>query len=142
MKLLLAKLFILFLILLHICTEQCIFICQPNNIGLYLCECICAKLLQSCPALCYPMECSPPDTSVHGILQARILEWVAHALLQGIFPTQGLKLRLLNLPTLTGGFFTTSSTREAIYICVLSYITFLSYCVNSDQQSSWLMTET
>ena len=35
-----------------------------------------AKSLQSCPTLCNPMECSPPDSSVHGILQARILEWV------------------------------------------------------------------
>ena len=32
---------------------------------------------QSCPILCEPMDCSPPGSSVHGILQARILEWVA-----------------------------------------------------------------
>ena len=32
---------------------------------------------QSCPTLCDPMDCSPPDSSVHGILQARILEWAA-----------------------------------------------------------------
>ena len=32
---------------------------------------------QSCPTLCDPMDCSPPDSSVHGILQTRILEWVA-----------------------------------------------------------------
>ena len=32
---------------------------------------------QSCPALCDPVDCSPPGSSVHGILQARILEWVA-----------------------------------------------------------------
>ena len=31
----------------------------------------------SCPALCDPMNCSPPGFSVHGILKARILEWVA-----------------------------------------------------------------
>ena len=36
-----------------------------------------AKLLQSCPTLCDAMDCSPPGSSVHGILQARILEWVA-----------------------------------------------------------------
>ena len=36
-----------------------------------------AKLLQSCPTLCNPVDCSPPGSSVHGILQARILEWVA-----------------------------------------------------------------
>ena len=36
-----------------------------------------AKLLQSCPTLCDPMDSSPPGSSVSGILQARILEWVA-----------------------------------------------------------------
>ena len=30
-----------------------------------------------CPTLCDPMDCGPPGSSVHGILQARILEWVA-----------------------------------------------------------------
>ena len=33
--------------------------------------------IQLCPTLCDPMNCSPPGSSVHGILQARILEWVA-----------------------------------------------------------------
>ena len=32
---------------------------------------------QLCPTLCDPMDCSWPDSSVHGVLQARILEWVA-----------------------------------------------------------------
>ena len=36
-----------------------------------------AKSLQSCPTLCNPMDYIPPGSSVHGILQARILEWVA-----------------------------------------------------------------
>ena len=36
-----------------------------------------AKLIQSCPTPCDPMDCSPPVSSVHGILQARILERVA-----------------------------------------------------------------
>ena len=39
--------------------------------------CVCAKSLQSCPTLCESMNCSPPGSSVDGILQARILEWVA-----------------------------------------------------------------
>ena len=38
---------------------------------------MCAKLLQSCPTLCDPKDLSPPGSSVHEILQARILEWVA-----------------------------------------------------------------
>ena len=36
-----------------------------------------AKSLQSCPTLCDPMDWSPPGSSLHGILLARILEWVA-----------------------------------------------------------------
>ena len=32
---------------------------------------------QSCPTLCNPVDCSPPGSSVYGIFQARILEWVA-----------------------------------------------------------------
>ena len=39
--------------------------------------CVHAKSLQSCPTLCNPMNCSPPASSAHGILQARILEWVS-----------------------------------------------------------------
>ena len=37
---------------------------------------VCAKSLQSCPTLCDPMDCRPPSSSVHEILQARILDWV------------------------------------------------------------------
>ena len=40
-------------------------------------KCVRAKSCQLCPTLCNPMDCSPPGSSVHGILQARILEWVA-----------------------------------------------------------------
>ena len=39
--------------------------------------CMHAKLLQSCLTLCDPMDSSPPGSSVHGIFQARVLEWVA-----------------------------------------------------------------
>ena len=38
-----------------------------------------AKLLQSCPTLCDPIDGSPPGSSVHGIFQARVLEWGAVA---------------------------------------------------------------
>ena len=54
-------------------------------------------VIQACLALCDPMDCSPPGSSVHGILQARILEWDCHALLQGILPTQGWNPSLLHL---------------------------------------------
>ena len=45
-----------------------------------------AKSLQLCPTLCDPMDCSLPGSSVHGIFQARILEWGAIAFSAGIFP--------------------------------------------------------
>ena len=45
--------------------------------GLSICNiAAAAKLLQSCPTLCDPIDSSPPGSSVPGILQARILEWV------------------------------------------------------------------
>ena len=57
---------------------------QLLSYGSYLCntgQCLeyseCVLLTQFCPTLCDPMDCSPPGSSVHGILQATILEWVA-----------------------------------------------------------------
>ena len=38
---------------------------------------------QSCPTLCDPMDCSLPGSSLHGILQARVLEWVAISFSRG-----------------------------------------------------------
>ena len=43
-------------------------------------------MLQSCLTLCHPMDCSPPGSSVHGILQARTLEWVAMPSSKGSSP--------------------------------------------------------
>ena len=50
---------------------QCIFYYN------YIVAAVAAKSLQSCPTLCDPMDCSLPGFSIHGILQARTLEWVA-----------------------------------------------------------------
>ena len=46
-------------------------VCTPNLL------CTCVQSLQSGPTPCDPIDCSPPGSSVHGILQARTLEWVA-----------------------------------------------------------------
>ena len=51
---------------------------------------------QSRLTLCDPMDCSPPGTSVHGILLARILEWVAISFSRVIVPTQGSNPGLLH----------------------------------------------
>ena len=58
------------------------------------------------------MDCKPPGSYVHGILQARILEWVAISYSKGIFQTQGSNPSLMS-PGLAGGFFTTTATWEA-----------------------------
>ena len=51
---------------------------------------------QSCLTLCNPVDNSPPGSSVHGILQATILEWVTIPFSRGIFLTQGLNVGLLH----------------------------------------------
>ena len=45
--------------------------------------CVCAKSLESCPTLCDPTDCSPPGSSVHGILQGRVVEQVAMSSCRG-----------------------------------------------------------
>ena len=42
-----------------------------------------SEVAQSCPTLCNPVDCSPPSSSVHGILQARVPEWVAISFSRG-----------------------------------------------------------
>ena len=56
-----------------------------------------AKLLQLCPILWDSRDCNPPGSWVHGILQARMLEWVAISFSRGIFLTQGSNPHLLHL---------------------------------------------
>ena len=51
--------------------------------------CVCVLVTQSCPTLCNPMDCSPPGFSVHGILPAKILEWVAIFFSRGSFQPRG-----------------------------------------------------
>ena len=65
-----------------------------------------AKSSQSCPALCDPIDCSPPGSSVHGILQARTLEWVAISSSRGSSQPRDWWASL----ALVGVFFTSSAT--------------------------------
>ena len=59
-------------------------------------KCCCCIVAKSCPTLCNPMDCSLPGSSVHGISQARILEWVNISSSREIFPTQGSNSHLLH----------------------------------------------
>ena len=83
----------------------------------YKCKCflcpwyMCAKLLQSCLTLCDPMDYNPPSSSVHGILQARILEWVAMSSFRNL-PDTGIKTASSLSSVEAVRFFTTSSKKN------------------------------
>ena len=64
---------------------------------------------QLCLTLCDPMDCRPPSSSVHGILQARILEWVAIPFSRGSFQPRDRT----QVSCIAGRFFTVWSNREA-----------------------------
>ena len=66
--------------------------------------CVRAKSLLSCLTLCSPVDCSLPGPSVHGILQARILEWVAMLSSRGS-SLLGIELASLTSPALVASFF-------------------------------------
>ena len=64
--------------------QSCPTLCDHTGVGCYfLLQCMEvkseSKVAQSCPILRDPMDCSPPGSSVHGIFQARVLEWFAIA---------------------------------------------------------------
>ena len=60
--------------------------------------CACVLVTQSCPTVCNSMDCIPPGSSVHGILQARILEWVAIPFSRGSTQPRSLALQADPLP--------------------------------------------
>ena len=74
---------------------------------------LCAKSFQ-CPTLCDVMDRSPPGSSVLGILQARILEWVAMPSSRG-FSRPRNWTRVSYVSSLAGRFFTTSAAWEGIF---------------------------
>ena len=80
---------------------------------LYIHACLSAKSFPSYLTLHNPMDYSLPGYSVHGILQARILEWISCP--PGDLSDSGIGLALLS-PEFAGGCFTTSATWEALYV--------------------------
>ena len=69
------------------------------------------QVAQSCPTLCHPMDCSPPCSSVHGIIQARILEWIAIS-----FSRRSSHPRYWSqVPCIAGRLFTVLTTRESFF---------------------------
>ena len=77
----------------------------PRKLSKVYCHCcVCAQSLQSCLTLWDPTDCSPPGSSVHGILQARELEWVAMPSSRGSAPSRDR----IGISCLAGGFCTLS----------------------------------
>ena len=68
-----------------------------------------SEVVQSCPTLCNPVDCSPPGSSVHGTLQTRILEWVAISFLRG----SSLPRDWTQVSRIAGRHFNLWATREA-----------------------------
>ena len=66
-----------------ISTETCIALYAETCIYIYMCVYLCVLITQSCPTLYDPMNCSLPGSSVHGILQAKIQEWVVISFSRG-----------------------------------------------------------
>ena len=79
------------------CTEVCVCVWAVR-----VCVCVCVSA-QLCPTLCDPMDCSLPGSSVHGISQARILEWVAISSSEGSSQPR----EWTRVSSIAGGFFTT-----------------------------------
>ena len=94
-----------------VCVRVCVCVCVrsmaekgPSSKPGEVCVCVCARLevcmcvlvAQSYPTLCNPMDCSLPDSSVHGISPGKNAGVGFHFLLQGILPTQGSNPGLLH----------------------------------------------
>jgi len=78
-----------------------------HTLSAWVTEC---SVAQSCLSLFNPTDCSPPGSSVHGILQARILEWLPFSS-PGDLPGSGIKPKS---PALAGSFFTTETAGKWI----------------------------
>ena len=90
-------------------------------ICLLLCVCLCAKSLQSWPTLCDSTNCSLLGSSIHGILQARILEWIAMPFSKGSAWPRAPSLQADSLP-LSHWESSVSFCRTSQLLCLLSRV--------------------
>ena len=90
---------------------------QPSA---HVCYAVLYSVTQLCPTPCDPLDCSPPASSVHGILQVRLLKWPCPP--PGDLRDPGIKPAFLTFPALAGRFFTTSSSSSAHRFLHMKYI--------------------
>ena len=123
----------------HPLSSHYLILCHPILLHALLdCKEILVKLIkiesesditQSCPTLCDPMECSLPCSSIHGIFQARVLEWIAISFSRGSSGPRDWTW----VSHITGRHFTIWATREAcsethyqiIMLCLWNYHTII-----------------
>ena len=92
----------------------------------YYCECVCVFVAQLCLTLCDPMECFLPGSSVHGIIQARILEWVAIPLSRGSSRPRDWT----QVYCIAGGFFSLSHQGSPLLcMCVCVCVCVMCVCM-------------
>ena len=90
-----------------------------------------SEVAQSCPTLCDPMDCSLPGSSIHGIFQARVLEWVAISFSRGFsWPRDWTQVSCI-----AGRHFTIWATREVLQqgSCIVCYTCGELYLVRAGQ---------
>ena len=93
-------------------------------------------MAQSCPALCDSMDCGPPGFSAHGILQARILEWVAISFCRGSSQPKDWT----RVSCLAGRFFTIWATREAASRAVRRSLLIFNHFISFWAQKHYILT--
>ena len=82
--------------------------------------CCCCLVAKSCPTVCNPMDCSPPGSSIHGISQTRILEWIVISFSRGSFQSRDWT----QVSCIAGRFFTSWATEwsPASFYCIVNQI--------------------
>ena len=96
----------------------------------------CALIAQSCLTLCDPVDCSPPASSVHGISQARILEWIAISFSRESFQPRD-QTRLSCVFCIAGGFFTLSVIREVVFYSQQVFKNFVFLKIKRTKSKYW-----
>jgi len=107
-------------LLLLLCLCVCVCVC----VYFFIYVCVHAKLLQFCPTLCDSMDCSPPGSSVHGILQARMLEWVAIPFSRGSSPPWD-QTCISCVFCIAGRSFTTAPPGKPVYMIYIYIHTYI-----------------
>ena len=105
----LIKIYNIYILFFHSCLHHCFS---------RVCVWVCVLVAQSCLTLCDPMNCTLPVSSVHGIFQARILEWVIMPFSRGSSPSRDQTW----VSCVAGRLFTVWATRETYVLALVLYL--------------------